>query len=210
MDIEVFDVINDNFQLSGATNGMALVFNSGTTKYQPSFVDYNTLLNVPVVIPTTYGNTAFVSPAGNNATAVVGRFDRPYATIQQAVNAASANGSICIVEGTYSESLTINKQLKFTSLGRVQISGTHTITSTTVEFDNIRLKQASVAVIFTASNSTITLKNLEVDTAGSFVASATGTSTIIARNVYSNKNLTNGTFTNERPFNFAVDGTFTI
>jgi hypothetical protein len=52
---------------------------------------------IPVSLTASLGTSLFVSPLGNNATAVKNRVDRPYATVQAAVDAAAVSGDTIIL-----------------------------------------------------------------------------------------------------------------
>ena len=66
----------------------------------------------PLSVNGTYGNTLFVSPTGNDATAIKGKITNPYITLAGASAAAVAGDTIHVLPGVYSGS----------SLGKDQVN----------------------------------------------------------------------------------------
>jgi len=83
---------------------------------------------------TLITNVKYVAKNGNDSTGD-GSFAKPYLTIQAAINAASAGGSVIVMPGNYTEDLTINKQMNLYGFGAYSIQrslvlGKLSITST--------------------------------------------------------------------------------
>jgi pectin methylesterase-like acyl-CoA thioesterase len=84
----------------------------------------NILFSIPYT-PIGVGTTIrFVSKQGNDSTAIAGRMDKSYLTIQAAINASASDDTIVVFAGTYNESLTINtKYLTINFIGKVILNG---------------------------------------------------------------------------------------
>lgn len=183
---------------------------TGSTKYVGTDASGNPGVFSFPTSAAQYGNMLFVSKNGNDSTGTRTRMDLPYLTVQGAINNATSNDSIVIYEGVYVENITISsKNINFVSLGKAVIEGIGTIISSTVSFDNMKLKNTS-GINFTATSSIITLKNSQMQTSSTFHTSASGTSTIYSNSLITNNNLTNGTYTTDEPFMHIIKTTFTI
>ena len=83
---------------------------------------------------TLVTNVKYVAKNGNDSTGD-GSFAKPYLTIQTAINATTAGGSVIVMPGSYTEDLTINKQMNLFGYGAYSIQksivlGKLTISST--------------------------------------------------------------------------------
>lgn len=208
--------------MSSGLNGLLIKPNSipipalsgvtGNGKYVGTDISGNVgVFNLPSAsITTLYGNTLFVTKNGDNGTALKGRLDLPYLTVQSAINIASSDDTIIVYGGTYTETLTISsKNLTFLSAGKTIFEGNHSFTSSNIVFDNIKLKNTS-GINFSVASSNIRLKNSEMETNLTYHTSAIGTSSIYSNNLITNNNLTNGTYTTDEPFMHIINTTFTI
>ncbi|MCZ8088102.1 MAG: hypothetical protein O9257_12360, partial [Brevundimonas sp.] len=99
-----------------------------------------------------------------------------FATIQAAINAASAGDTILVAAGTYSENITINKSLTLIGVG----SGSNATSNT------ILAPASGTALTVTASN--VTINNLRIAGASNMSTSNVG--------IYSNSEISNLTLSN--------------
>ena len=80
-------------------------------------------------VPVTVTNTLWVSPAGDDSTAIKGNLQRPWASVSASVAAASSGDSVIMEPGTYIESpFTLSSGVTLKSLGGLK--------STTVSASN--------------------------------------------------------------------------
>jgi hypothetical protein len=92
-----------------------------------SSVNWDNITQKPT-IPTgevsTGNKIIWVSKAGNDSTAIKGRLDKTFLTIQNAVNQASSGDTIIVLAGNYSESVSISgrQQLSFLAIGEVNVT----------------------------------------------------------------------------------------
>jgi hypothetical protein len=84
-------------------------------------------------ITATYGTDAF----GVVTTGTVTGSDLSYDEIQDAINSAAATNTIELLDGSYSEDLTIDEQLTIRGVGTASLNGAHTITSSNVTLSNL-------------------------------------------------------------------------
>ena len=93
-----------------------------------------------------------------------------YSTIQAAINAANNGDDILVASGTYTENLTVNKQVTIkSSAGAAStiLNGYITITSDIVTIDGFTLKNSSTSYfVYSVDNSFITLQNNIFDGTG--------------------------------------------
>ncbi|MDO1449572.1 hypothetical protein Q0590_25065 [Rhodocytophaga aerolata] len=82
---------------------------------------------LPIATTQSYGRVSFVSPTGNDATALQGRMDRPYRTIQAAVNAPYINTNvidkIMVLGGNWNENVTFTRNNVFLHFVNANLSG---------------------------------------------------------------------------------------
>ena len=72
-------------------------------------------------VPVTVTNTLWVSPAGDNSTAIKGNLQRPWASVREAVGAASSGDSVLMEPGTYIESpFTVPNGVTLKSIGSLK------------------------------------------------------------------------------------------
>jgi hypothetical protein len=118
------------------------------------------------------GRILFVSKNGNNTTALIGRKDKPFLTIQAAFNAASNLDVIYIITGTYTENISCNVVLRGIILDNCTINGTINLTpNNNIGFNKTIIqgigqsKIISTSLTLSASLSfyTFEFKNLEIN-----------------------------------------------
>ena len=107
-----------------------------------------------------HGDVLYVSPNGNNSTAVKGNSHFPHLTIASAITNSTAGDKIVILEGTFTEDITLSKGLEFILQEGVKLIGTLTITSSNVRVGNrgvIQENEATSAVIISGSVTNVEL-----------------------------------------------------
>jgi nitrous oxidase accessory protein NosD len=100
--------------------------------------------------PRYEGCDFVVAPAGSIADS--GKY-ATHTSIQSAINAASAGGKILILNGTYAESITVNKKITLEGQGHnTLINGTLTVTSAGAYASIQKLKVAQNITIQAGAN----------------------------------------------------------
>ncbi len=128
-------------------------------------------------------NTAHVNKGGNDGTALIDRFDKPFLTIQAAITAASSGDIVIVYPGTYTEQITLKNGVNLylydgVTITYAAVSGAATITDNTVAVTCSILGRGAITrtlgtsisnaieILHNSSNITIEFKKIENVTDG--------------------------------------------
>lgn len=108
-----------------------------------------------------HGNILYVATTGSDTTGAIGNPHLPYLTIAAAITAASNGDKIVVLNGTFTENITINKQLRVVFLDNAKLSGTVVISSSQVVLNaqgGISVNDAGAVVTVSGSVSNVEIQ----------------------------------------------------
>lgn len=114
--IKLNDLQNVDLVTTPPTNGQTLIYDSANTKWIPGAASGGSVSLFKVV-----------APGGSDITGT-GGFDKPYATIANAITQAGAGGTVICLAGTYNEVVTLNSQNGIMIMGLSSAIGSYGVT----------------------------------------------------------------------------------